>query len=245
MPFKQVLSMPGRKALFGAASLLYGLQIAAAPVHVKPDWPNGRPPASQALIHIQAVRIVGSAENTAPVEVESTPDGTVLDLGDAVWQFHASADGYWSQETEVAVTGQTPVSVRLILWPSASLQGDIRMLEGELPSSSIKVQLNAAPGMDGANGNSQQAEQGPAHAELNCRISAGSWNCPAPVGLYDIRLEAAGFAPRYLWGVRLEKGKSSGTGSTVLRRTASVLGEPFAQTVRILLGHAVQRCKRT
>ena len=46
-----------------------------------------------------------------------------------------------------------------------------------------------------------------------------------PAGLFDLRLEARGYAPRYVWGVSTKSlRENADLGRTELRRTASVFG---------------------
>jgi hypothetical protein len=164
----------------------------------------------------------------APVQAEVGPDGVVLDLGEGVWQLQASAPGYWSQGAEVTVARQEPASVRLALWPAASLHGEIVTAGGETLPDTLEVRLNATPASAGEMTTPQapiaQSVLSPSHAELRCRIDTGTWSCLGPAGLFDVRLEAVGYAPRYEWGVSLKAAESTDLGRTVLRRTASVFG---------------------
>jgi len=203
------------------------MQAAGLPVHVALDWPSGSPAATPARVHIQAVRTVGEPSGAVPVEAEAAPEGVVLDLGEGVWQLQASAPGYWSQETEVTAGREASASVRLALWPAASLHGEISVTEGE-PPHALEVQLSAASTSAGEVPSSQapfaQAGQSPSYAELRCPIDRATWSCQGPAGLFDVRLEAAGFTPRYVWGVSLKAAASADLGRTELRQTASVFG---------------------
>ncbi len=151
-----------------------------------------------------------------------------MDLGDGVWRVQASAPGYWSQEAEVTVAGQTPGDVKLALWPAASLLGEIAAAGGESLPTSLDVRLIAVSVSGGERadlqGSAMQPEPSPSHARLSCQISEGTWSCVGPAGLFDVRLEAAGFAPRYEWGVSLKASESTDVGRTELRRAASVFG---------------------
>jgi hypothetical protein len=193
-----------------------GSQAVALPVHVALDGPADRPTSALARVRIQAVWTGGPAEDGVPVKAEAGPDGVVLDLGNGVWQVQASAPEYWSQAAEVVVGRQEPASVRLALWPAASLHGEILTAGGEPLPRHLQVRLSAIQ--------AQQAALIPSRAELRCRIDEGTWSCPGPAGLFDVRLEAAGYAPRYAWGVSLKAAESTNLGRTVLRRTASVFG---------------------
>lgn len=223
-------SMPVRKLLLSVVLAIGGLPAGAVPVRVALEWPAGMPASPLPRVHIQAVRIVGATGDGSALQAEADagPDGAaVLDLGDGGWQVQATAPGYWSQEADVAVTGQGPISVRFALWPAASLYGQITPAQGETLPDALEVRLSAtlaAAGEATAQPPVSQPETSPTSAKLRCRIDKGSWSCLGPPGLFDVRLEASGFAPHYLWGVSLKAGVSTDLGEIQLRRTASVFG---------------------
>ncbi len=223
-------SVLGRGVLLAAALALCGLQARALPVQVALDWPSGMPTSAPARAHIQAVWTAGSSDNGVPVEVEAEagPDGVVLNLGDGTWQLQASAPGYWSQGAEVVVAGQAPASLRLALWPAASLRGEILTADGEMPPHALEVRLSAMPtpadDPTAPPASLPRAQPSPSRAELRCQVDEGTWSCLGPAGLFDVRLEAAGYTPRYRWGVSLKAAESTDLGRTDLRRAASVFG---------------------
>jgi len=220
--------MLGRKVLLGATFAFCGLQAAALPVHVVLDWPSGTPTSTLARVHIRAVRTAGDTDSAVPVEAEAPPDGAVLELAEGVWQVQASAPGYWSQEAQVTVSREAPASLRLALWPAASLHGEVLATGGELLPRALEVQLSVAPAAANEIASQQTpasgSEPSPPRAELRCQIDKGTWSCLGPAGLFDVRLESAGFAPRYEWGISLKAAESTDLGRTVLRRAASVFG---------------------
>lgn len=215
--------------LLAAGFAVYASQAVALPVHVSFEWPSGTPPAVRTSARIQAVRAAGLNANSTPIETEAGPNGAVLNLSDGVWQVQASAPGYWSQGAELTIRGKAPADARLVFWPAASLHGVIATAGGETLPDSLEVRLSATPASVVETTTAQipiaQAEPGPSHADLHCPINAGTWSCLAPAGLFDVRLEAAGYAPSYEWGVSLKTAESSDLGRTELRRTASVFGQ--------------------
>jgi hypothetical protein len=215
-----------RTLLLVAALAACGTQAAALPVHVVLDWPTGRPASALERARIQAVRQTGPAADSVPVEAEAGPDGVVLELGGGVWQVQASAPGYWSQAAEVVAGRQAPSRVRLVLWPAASLHGEILTAGGEPLPRHLEVRLSATPvpAGTGARAPIPRPQPSPSRAELRCRIEEGAWNCLGPAGLFDVQLEAAGYAPQYAWGVSLRATENTDFGRTALLRTASVFG---------------------
>jgi hypothetical protein len=205
-----------RGVLIAAGLAACASQAAALPVRIVLDWPSGAPASARARIH--ALRAAGPTGGGAPVQAEAGPDGVALDLASGVWQVHASAPGYWSEGAEVAIGRHAPDSVRLVLWPAASLHGAIESTGDELLPRDVEVRLSAIP----ADGGVPSAS--PSRAELRCPIEDGAWSCLGPAGVFDVQLAAVGYAPRYAWDVGLDAGARTDLGRTVLRRTASAFG---------------------
>jgi hypothetical protein len=216
-----------RGVLLAAALAVFGSHAAALPVHVALDWPAGRP-TSLTRARIQALRTAGPAEGGLPVDVEAGPDGAVLDLGDGEWQVRAVAPGYWSAAADVQVGGQAPASVRLTLWPAAALYGEIQTAGGEALPRELEARLGAVPAPPGAAGVPGapvlRPERSPERVELRCPIDQGTWSCVGPAGVFDVQLQAAGYAAHYAWDVSLDAAAGTTLGRTVLRRAASVWG---------------------
>ena len=200
----------------------------AVPVHVRLEWPSNTPASVREGVRIQAIQMAGPNQSAAPVEGNVGEGGFVLNLSDGVWELQASAPGYWSQETEVVVSHHSPADVQLTFWRAASIHGVVAASAGEMLSGSLEVQLNATPA-SAVETQARQArtlshESGPTHATLHCAVNAGMWTCAGPAGLFDIRLEAAGYAPHYEWGVNLQESAISDLGRIELNRAASVFG---------------------
>lgn len=224
--------MFGRRVLIGVALALCGLPTWALPVYLAFDWPSGKPASTTVQVHIYAVLMAvfmaSNQENTVPVKADSGPDGSVLNLDQGVWLVQAFTDGYWSQGVEVTIGNQSPANARLAFWPAATLEGEIATAQGEPPPQSIEVRLTGHPAsygqLAGAQASSPPVPQSPNNAVLICPVQGGKWSCLGPAGLFDARLEVAGFAPRYDWGVRLKAAESSDLGTTALQRILSVSG---------------------
>jgi len=206
------------RILISVAVALCALPAWALPVHVRFDWPSGAP--ASAKVHIRAVRIAGNTEKAAPIEAEAGPDGVVLDLSEGVWQVRAFSAGYWSQGAEVTVGSRVPASFRVVLWPAASLSGEIAMISESLPQA-LDLRLRARP----TSGGQVAGMQGePTNAELSCPIDGERWSCLAPAGLFDLRLDAEGYAPQYYRTVSLKAAENTDLGKVQLRRALSVFG---------------------
>jgi len=217
--------MPSRKILLVAAIVLCGLQAWAFPVRVELEWPAGVPASAVAHVHIRAIQTASSTNNAGPVEADAASNVTVLNLNSGVWEVQASAPGYWSPAVEVAVGHQSP-EVQLSLWPAATLRGEVLTTDGQPLPRAIVIRLNATPvsADKTMQASVMRPERDPSRAELLCQVDKGIWSCPAPVGVFDVQMEASGFAPRYEWGRSLRAADTTDLGHTVLRRTASVFG---------------------
>jgi carboxypeptidase family protein len=204
------------------------VQAAAQPVRVEIEWPPNTPTSVRENARIQAIQTAGPNQGTAAVEARVGESGPALNLSEGVWQVQASAPGYWSQQTEVVVHHRSPADVQLTFWPAASLHGVIAASAGEPVPTSIEVQLIATPVSLGETHTlktpTSHPAQSPSRATFRCRVNAGTWNCLGPAGLFDVRLEAAGYAPHYEWGVSLKESASTDLGRIALSRTASVFG---------------------
>lgn len=211
-----------------AVLVVCGSQAVALPVRVVLDWPSSGALSAPASVRIQGLRTAGPTEGGLQVEAVGGPDGATLDLGHGVWQLEAFAPGYWCSAAEIVVGRETPAGVRLALWPAAALHGEIRAAESEPLPREVSIRLNAVGSAAGEIATARvpipQVQRSPSSAELRCRVDEGAWSCPGPAGVYDVRLEAAGFAPRYTWDVRLAAAASTDLGRAELRRAASVFG---------------------
>ena len=228
------VKVPAKRTLIQVALLvatfsLYGLRAVAVPVRVTLDWPAGRPTSLPVPIQIEAIRNVGAAENAVPIEVKAESDGTVLQLAEGVWHLQASVPGYWSQGAEVVVRRGVSAGIQLTFWPAAFLYGEIATAEGESVPQVVDVRLSATSAFASASTSSNSPglrnEPSPAHAELHCRVEIGTWKCYGPAGSFDMRLEAAGYAPLYEWGVHINAGQNNHLSRSELRRVPSVFGQ--------------------
>jgi hypothetical protein len=214
--------MPGRGICISTILVLCAMRTCALPVHLTFDWPATAPAPLGVQVHLYAVRMAGAEQNATPVQADSGPQGAVLDLAEGVWLVQGFANGYWTEGAEVTVGGQAPAAPRLTLWQATSLSGTIAPAPGETLPRGVDVKLTAHAAATDAS--VSQAQQGPARAELICPINGGKWSCLGPAGLFDVRLEAEGYAPRYVWDVNAKPGESNDLGQMQLERALSVFG---------------------
>ncbi len=215
------------KLIAWMAFALCSVSAQALPVDVAFEWPpNAKPPAG-IRVHVHAVRSAGYTSGAQPLDSETTANALVLNLGPGVWQVQASAPGYWSQETQVTVSGRDHPSARLAMWPAASLHGSVSVPDGDPLPGEVEVRLSSVPttpNAASAPGVTTQQYSEPAHATLHCRVATTNWDCMGPSGMFDLRITSGDYAPRYEWDVLLKATAITDLGQIALRRTASVVG---------------------
>jgi hypothetical protein len=55
-------------------------------------------------------------------------------------------------------------------------------------------------------------------------VNRETWKCKVPAGVLDLRFQAPGFIPRYLWGVQVQPNGTVRPGRLELRRGSAVQG---------------------
>ena len=94
--------------------------------------------------------------------------------------------------------------------PAGRVQGRVTLPVGEKPVTSLTVRLQLPFG---------PARTEPLEATITCPVKEGTVRCETPAGKFDLRLRAdGGFAPVYLWGIEVPKGKTADLGELKLRR---------------------------
>jgi hypothetical protein len=224
--------MFGRKIfLLVTALAFWRFPVEASPVHINLEWPSSTPTSVRASAHIRAVQTAGPNAGAVPVEAKAGLKGTELNLSEGVWQVQASAPGYWSQSGEVMISAEAPSEINLTFWPAASLYGEIVTAGAATLPGSIDIDLTAASRSVSETTIKPLAQpvSSPSRAELHCEITAGAWSCLGPAGVFDMRLEVPGYAPRYEWEVSLKPEQIANFGRTELLRTSSVFGRAIAR----------------
>lgn len=93
-------------------------------------------------------------------------------------------------------------------------------LSGLLETQSAKLPGHVALEVRSRRGSSSWAPG----VQIACTLSEHRFHCPVPAGETDARLTAPGFAPVYLWALRVESGKTVDAGKVRLHPGASLSG---------------------
>jgi len=193
------LPLPSGADQVGRVSLSLAVSAEAPPARVK--------------LHAARVPGTGSPTDAREWEVEA-PGSLQLDLApEASWRLSVEAAGYWAPDL-VLPPGERPAA-RLVLLPTGTITGQVAVQPGEAKPSSLAVRFQSAPG---------QPKPGVPSTQVLCPIQEGRWRCEVPAGSLDLRLQAEGYVPHYLWGVGLRPGARSDLGRFALARGASLIG---------------------
>ncbi len=150
-----------------------------------------------------------------PVEVGlSRQKPARMELRPGRWVLRAEADGYWGSEHQLELKEATAVA--LDLWPAGVLEGGFSLQGGLQPPTELNLFLRPAPGESG--------KEAPPPSKVVCTVEEAAFKCPVPAGLLDFRIQAPGFIPRYLWGIRVAPGQTIRPGRMDLRQGSAVQG---------------------
>ena len=128
------------------------------------------------------------------------------------WEARFVGKGFWGETLTISPQAG---SVRLRVFPSGRIRGNLIQPAGEKPLASLALRLQP----------SFEAKAEPLDATIACPVEKGRLACEIPAGKLDLRLRAeGGFAPIYLWGTQVSPGKETDLGDLRLRRGASVSG---------------------
>jgi hypothetical protein len=162
------------------------------------------------------------------------------------WVLAADAPNDWGAPFQLEIpdrANDTPAAapVTLELWPAGRIEGGISLSPGIKPPGSLTVYFRST-------GNSTS----PSHtAQANCPLRKEVWTCKLPAGTLDVRFQAAGFIPRYLWGVqvpprgtvhpgRIELRQGSAVQGWVVSADGAVLGDAARISLRPRISGAIQ-----
>jgi hypothetical protein len=169
-----------------------------------------------AALSVRAVAIWYGKGKVDPVEIALTGKNPGhMELRPGRWVLAAEAAGYWGSEFQLEL-GEKAAAVTLDLWPAGVLEGGFLLADGLRPPADLLLFLRAAPG--------ESAAAAPPPSRVVCAVRQESWTCPVPAGVLDLRLQAPGFIPRYLWGVRVTAGQTVRPGRMDLHQGSAVQG---------------------
>jgi hypothetical protein len=125
------------------------------------------------------------------------------------WTIGVESKNCWA--SSVRATAAAP-SVDVTLWPRATIAGTVSV-DGDGAPRVLRARLTTPSGRGAS-----------LDTVVPCPVERGRWSCSVPATEVDIRLDADGFIPSYVWNVRTETGKVTKLPATRLVRGASIAG---------------------
>jgi hypothetical protein len=106
------------------------------------------------------------------------PGVATLPLPEGLWEVRIGGGSVWAPPLYLRNSDVASLTV----WPAAPFRGISKGL--------TKLAVAFTP-----------VENGGARGEAECVVEGEAWTCAVPPGRYDLRFNAAGFAPEYRFGV--------------------------------------------
>ena len=176
-------------------------------------------PLERPVVALRARRIAGQAsdQRTSVLPAERSGEPLFLKLNPGIWEVTAEAPGFWFETREISVPDNDgpPLEVTVRRWPVAVYSGALRIPAEQRMPSLLQGTFQSPPDTPG------QAQV--SEAKARCPVERGRWRCALPATRLDIRLEAPGFAPAYLWDAN-PKNQPNVAEHLQLRSGASVSG---------------------
>jgi hypothetical protein len=178
--------------------------------------PVSVPPVESVVLAEPVAQVTDSVVTSSRVRVE---DGRgVVRLVPGVWRIQAIVPDRWSWPIQVVVSPQAAgaADVRLEVSPYGWIAGTVA-------GSPLPAELRAYVDRSVTHASFANSFMG---TPVVCPVKEGGrWACRVPgVKSLDLKLEAAGFAPRYMWNLAVPPGETKQTGALTLFRGASVAG---------------------
>lgn len=160
------------------------------------DLTTGRP------VGVWTVRVEGS-RRSFPVRAEATTP----------WLVSVHAPGYWAAPK--VVRDGNPLTIALV--PTSLLVGQLVAPERLPQPAALTVDFEALDKPEERHGGSFLHE-------LACSIKGTTWQCPMPIGKWNVRLGLPDYAPIYRWAVEVVQKIPTQIGPAVFRPGASISG---------------------
>ena len=141
-----------------------------------------------------------------------------LDLdSDLRWKLSVDAPGCWAQAVDISAHDERQ-RLEMPLQPAGMIRGELFLPSGDAAPDQVTVSFQSVA-----------AEKGRGQPEFTkltapCPVQVGVWRCWIPAGRLDLRLEAEGFVPHYIWDLDLGARETLHLGRFQLERGASLIG---------------------
>lgn len=189
-------------------------------IHVVVTVPEGQVACSgQGTLRAEAVAVDKSGQGRTNEVVRSWPldsSELFLDLdADVAWELSIDAPGCWADTMTLNAHDERRL-LEVALQPAGIIRGELVLPSGD--ATPVQLTLSFQP-VDPEKGQSEITK-----LTALCPVEMGVWWCRIPAGRVDLRLEAEGFVPFYIWDLDLGAGETLHLGRFQLVRGASLVG---------------------
>lgn len=146
-----------------------------------------------------------------------------FEVGEGVWTIEATGDGVWAPARKVTVRKDSERRIEVEVYEATAVRGRVEVEQGEALPTEIGIELY--PPIEKLGPGKTRPPHVPSEAlAFRCPAVKGEFQCPAPIGKWDVRVRAADHISHYLWNVAFPKKAAAELGRFVLRRGASIVG---------------------
>jgi hypothetical protein len=149
-----------------------------------------------------------------PLEAPSDLD---LDLDrTGTWMLRAAVEGCWAPDVVLRPDDETR-EVELSLWPTGVVEGRVAVEKGVSEPTELRIRFQSP--------NATRRRPAVPETTISCALDSDARvSCSLPSSELDLRVAAEGFAPHYVWGLRVPAGDGIDLGLLDLARGASLSG---------------------
>lgn len=178
---------------------------------------------------LEAFPVLDGEATPAPASLRWTLEPPVNEVSPELdptlpWKIRFRGDGCWAPEQALAPReAETPTTLHLPLWPAGRLTGKLvaptHPSEEGTPLARVELGFESVPRPLRSRG----THEVPTSTTV-CPVDEGIWDCPLPATPLDLRLEAPGYVPHYLWGIDVRAGETRDVGTLQLATGGSLVG---------------------
>lgn len=157
--------------------------------------------------------------------VIATPgEPRTFEIDEGPWSVEVKVPDLWAPRLKLVVNANDHRRLQVALYEATVLQGRVEVERGEAAPGEVAIDLYQ-PVEEPTPKVPRPVKAPPAERlAFRCPVQEGRFECPAPVGIWDVRLGATDRIANYLWKVPFPKDAPAVVGPIRLQRGASVVG---------------------
>jgi hypothetical protein len=173
------------------------------------DGPQGGDENIRATIHARRIDgVVASLQRKILV-----PSSGTLPVTEGEWELRIESDRVWAAPAYTKA-GEPSQSVVIVATPAGQLRASLAKRDASTLDTIrfLLTQVDDRPGV------------GTVRAEVTCPVREGQILCTVPAGLWDLRIDPAGFVPQFRWNVAVAANAVREISPVALIEGAAVIG---------------------